>query len=345
MCLKSSTASEESEDMILKAVSLTSGGDVFLGYRTLIIVTPVRNGSCMHRFESVSVVVEKGRTDIIAPSDMAELQYFLDGVEPPHTHRACGYCSTFGRCHGKLLKCAGCGDTKYCSKECQRADWPQHKSACRMVKLDNERLAQISGLSKPLSELYAWEEYYDTVLKNCAIASYGFRKYPPEARVQDHHMFTVCLTYKRDRTLPIHDRFTVEKVYLEDRHANELMELIFRSVEASLPQRQEMGRIEMGNNYYTTVTYVVFANFGAPGASDPGTAYRLKQFSIDKRAANANVVREDWWMLLREYVNAGRKIKFCCGKIKIPGAEDLCCCGGWVHEGDKASAFRKANNK
>lgn len=36
-------------------------------------------------------------------------------------------CSAVGP---KMLRCAKCKCTSYCSKECQRADWAQHKSEC-----------------------------------------------------------------------------------------------------------------------------------------------------------------------------------------------------------------------
>jgi len=34
----------------------------------------------------------------------------------------------------KLLKCSKCGLAKYCSRECQVADWPNHKKLCRLAK-------------------------------------------------------------------------------------------------------------------------------------------------------------------------------------------------------------------
>ncbi len=34
----------------------------------------------------------------------------------------------------KLLQCAGCKSVKYCGKECQRSDWPNHKTVCKRKK-------------------------------------------------------------------------------------------------------------------------------------------------------------------------------------------------------------------
>ncbi|CAA7271817.1 unnamed protein product [Cyclocybe aegerita] len=35
------------------------------------------------------------------------------------------------RGHGKLMLCAGCEAVRYCSRECQKEDWPKHKAFCR----------------------------------------------------------------------------------------------------------------------------------------------------------------------------------------------------------------------
>ena len=40
----------------------------------------------------------------------------------------CGWCQTFG--DNTFKKCGGCRMVYYCSTECQRADWQQHKVAC-----------------------------------------------------------------------------------------------------------------------------------------------------------------------------------------------------------------------
>jgi hypothetical protein len=58
----------------------------------------------------------------------------------------------------------------------------------------------------------------------------------------------------------------------------------------------------------------------------------MRHFAIDHETARARIGE-----LLREYINTGTKMRFCCGKIPIPNCEDICCChgGGWVHDAEK----------
>ena len=50
-----------------------------------------------------------------------------------YTRKSC----TNGCCvsNAKLLLCTICRQASYCSKECQRADWPKHKVECKILKL------------------------------------------------------------------------------------------------------------------------------------------------------------------------------------------------------------------
>ncbi|KAI1140170.1 hypothetical protein F5Y05DRAFT_377430 [Hypoxylon sp. FL0543] len=41
-----------------------------------------------------------------------------------------------------LLKCGACQAVRYCGPAHQRADWPRHKSSCKLVKASREKLAQ-----------------------------------------------------------------------------------------------------------------------------------------------------------------------------------------------------------
>jgi hypothetical protein len=43
---------------------------------------------------------------------------------------ACGNCGSRGT---DLRSCAGCGEAWYCNRNCQRAAWKAHKSACKKV--------------------------------------------------------------------------------------------------------------------------------------------------------------------------------------------------------------------
>lgn len=45
-------------------------------------------------------------------------------------------CLTCGSTDKKPMRCMGCHTSNYCSKECQRKDWPLHKQICpRLVKV------------------------------------------------------------------------------------------------------------------------------------------------------------------------------------------------------------------
>ncbi|CAL1715886.1 unnamed protein product [Somion occarium] len=53
---------------------------------------------------------------------------------PTTLENRCDTCDVHGR-RKPLQKCAGCGISRYCSKECQKKDWVVHKIACQMNTL------------------------------------------------------------------------------------------------------------------------------------------------------------------------------------------------------------------
>ena len=55
----------------------------------------------------------------------------------PHSSQqpGCCFCSRLSRADGEALKrCSGCKSVYYCSKQCQTAHWPNHKSDCKRLR-------------------------------------------------------------------------------------------------------------------------------------------------------------------------------------------------------------------
>nr|GAT58485.1 predicted protein [Mycena chlorophos] len=67
---------------------------------------------------------------------------YLSGLK-----NACVFCRKTGV---PLRQCAGCKVAEYCSKECQKANWKQHKPHCQQTKQDKEDFAAYSA-SDPIA--------------------------------------------------------------------------------------------------------------------------------------------------------------------------------------------------
>lgn len=46
----------------------------------------------------------------------------------------CWHCGAKPRQSQKFLKCSGCFEVRYCSKECQKDDWCAHQKICKTRK-------------------------------------------------------------------------------------------------------------------------------------------------------------------------------------------------------------------
>eukprot|EP01116_Phalansterium_solitarium_P025749 TRINITY_DN999_c0_g2_i3.p1 TRINITY_DN999_c0_g2~~TRINITY_DN999_c0_g2_i3.p1 ORF type:complete len:196 (-),score=25.25 TRINITY_DN999_c0_g2_i3:646-1233(-) len=62
----------------------------------------------------------------------AAISEFLSDPDWPHARCANAHCTATSP--AELKKCARCESVRYCSVECQTADWPQHKTGCRKKK-------------------------------------------------------------------------------------------------------------------------------------------------------------------------------------------------------------------
>ncbi|KAJ6571265.1 hypothetical protein B0H19DRAFT_1255254 [Mycena capillaripes] len=256
---------------------------------------------------------------------------FHDGP-PHHTHQHCSHCLQMQRTHqAKLALCSSCEIAMYCSKECQVAHWPAHKKQCKLNKAERLSIAEKSGIASAIPDLTAWVRYYDTPLKTLAAM-----RLPENPHMERKAILFVHLHHTGDLTVPIHQRFAVMSV--SRRESGDISPLSpLRPALARYPEVCERGKIELGEDFYGCVRFALTVTFGGECEAPKTITERMVQFSIDKETARANIVRQDWWILFREYVELGAKIKFCCGRL--PGVEDLCCCGGWVHDAEKRKAF------
>ena len=82
------------------------------------------------------------RSDMAAPET-------TDKPEPRRTRedrRACGFC---GQVEKKMMSCAGCGQVRYCGRECQKQAWPRHKQDCKKYR---KVAADVDAINQKLTE-------------------------------------------------------------------------------------------------------------------------------------------------------------------------------------------------
>ncbi|KAF2167460.1 hypothetical protein M409DRAFT_54058 [Zasmidium cellare ATCC 36951] len=69
------------------------------------------------------------------PSEKAYWTALRAPIPSPNKKEACAKCGTKGSDTNKLLKCGACKAAEYCSKECQKEDWKDHKKYCVGMQL------------------------------------------------------------------------------------------------------------------------------------------------------------------------------------------------------------------
>ncbi|KAK7046348.1 hypothetical protein R3P38DRAFT_69123 [Favolaschia claudopus] len=257
-------------------------------------------------------------------------------ASPHHTHQMCNQCLHMQRSHKQQLSsCKACGLAMYCSRQCQVAHWPMHKTECKNYQNQRESVEKLSGLKSAFTDLSAWKRYHDAAVKNCAIAALNLRENPHLERTAS---FCVSLHHTGDLSVPPHKRFILRNVSLlsHDQLIHRRMVYTMLALKG-YPAICERGRVELGARYYGSIRVAILASYGPDASKPTATTERLVHFSINKELAKARVVTRDWAALLGEYVRLGARMRFCCGKITE--AQDICCCGGWIHDEEKVKEF------
>jgi hypothetical protein len=107
-----------------------------------------------HIYDTVQIFQDKLAT-LVSESDLKFIRFFiveLGGTSEPELfdlrekskneildwfkekgfifeHKICKVC----RKEGKMKKCSGCLQARYCSAECQQSDWKKHKKSCKKI--------------------------------------------------------------------------------------------------------------------------------------------------------------------------------------------------------------------
>ncbi|TFK63418.1 hypothetical protein BDN72DRAFT_902446 [Pluteus cervinus] len=91
----------------------------------------------------------------------------------------CHFCAKPKKQGGTLFRCAGCQDGFYCSKECQRKAWPDHKLRCQIHQRARDANPTILDQYKLLSSFMNKHRYTLTQAGFCAL---DLRNHPENAQ-------------------------------------------------------------------------------------------------------------------------------------------------------------------
>merc|ERR1712098_430275 len=74
---------------------------------------------------------------LIASESVAELMKTHNIFGKARALVKCANCGTLEISEKQFQKCSRCGSVFYCSKVCQKSDWPNHKQICKAIRKQN----------------------------------------------------------------------------------------------------------------------------------------------------------------------------------------------------------------
>ena len=184
-----------------------------------------------------------------------------------------------------------------------------------------------SGDPTAWRQLTTWITFHHATLINATLACF-LQKKKAIPDIADTHILFIALLYRHDPTLPVERRFEVQDAQLV--HKDEPSsaggptygQLVFMDRGTAV----EMGRMELGKDYWGTGAYILSTRFKEENVQ---ALPFWKHFAIDKQHSRAKLTCNPPLALLRRNIHEGFKLRFCCGRIE---GMPTCCCGGWTHE-------------
>ena len=221
------------------------------------------------------------------------------------------------------------------STKCQDKAWSRgHRSTCKAWSPIRKSAAALSGNPKAWADLTGFLEYHQDSFVNATLNAY-LSQIPEEMfpDVAADNYTTFSLWYRNDPDLPVGKKFELRNSAYSSSVYPQEPPVVLKSAAEGYDAAVELGKRQFGDSYQGTGTYVLHILFGAedrtfrPGQTIP--FFLSKHFSIEDRQAVADVACRDPFQQLKENVDEGKKIRFCCGVV--PGLSQ-CCCGGWTHD-------------
>lgn len=124
------------------------------------------------------------------------------------------YCEVCLKRGEKLSKCSACGSSYYCSADCQRADWPQHKLECKLFNELRQKKYTVTNQFIMLLRIYFQIQKGNKALKECVDQLISNKGLVDSKRLEFFESIAIALIKYLDLDLSKKDEIIAEMVDL-----------------------------------------------------------------------------------------------------------------------------------